>query len=151
MRALAGGLVLTAAAAALPFAWGACQSEGFACGVPLEGDSKAVRTCDRPHEVCLCSDNSCAFEVAKTECPSGLRYAERPFRASSVGDVDGGEGEPCVPAGLDDAGIVHATDTNLRCPGVPDRSDAATTTVTGSGGGGGAGSTTAAGSPLCQC
>jgi len=73
-----------------------CHADtGFECGTPLPSDNSVIRTCDRPHEVCVCATNSCAKQETPTkDCPSGLRYVERPFIST---DVQEGE---CVEQAL---------------------------------------------------
>jgi hypothetical protein len=57
-------------------------TRGFQCGEPLASDHSVIRSCTRPHELCVCATNSCAAPAAA--CPSGFQYVDQPFAAPEV-------------------------------------------------------------------
>ncbi len=67
-----------------------CATEGFNCGETQPQNSNVVYMCDAPHQVCVCSTNSCAATAATADCPSGYRYVDTPFAHEDVANE-------CVP------------------------------------------------------
>ena len=92
----------------LLFAQACTPSRGFQCGEPLATDEAVIRTCNRPHESCICATNSCA--APDDTCESGLRYVGEPFALPEIEKA-------CVPTA--DSKALIGPRMSLRCPAGP--------------------------------